>query len=296
MKLTLIALSLFIASFTIAQDEDNVYTKYIDENVLDFIYKSRPMIEVSYGYGFPANQNVIGSFPNDGFANIGNWDVKLGKSEQKNFNNILVDLTERYVFGSYLSSSTQTISETDNKILTDAYRFGFGSRDGVGFGGSGFSIVPYVSQDFVWTQLSEYSVISTDFYCSEYDSPELNDYLGTFRFGDKSTYGMKVELASMIQLSANYETSVVYRRHLFWYWSGSYIVSQVGYNILGYFTDDIIDSSPVLGSIFNFALKAGYLYGYYLLRQENMNWPFNMSGNEAPLTYETVNVGFTFLF
>ena len=187
-------------------------------------------------------------------------------------------------------------TETDNKILTDAYRFGFGSRDGVGFGGSGFSIVPYVSQDFVWTQLSEYSVISTDFYCSEYDSPELNDYLGTFRFGDKSTYGMKVELASMIQLSANYETSVVYRRHLFWYWSGSYIVSQVGYNILGYFTDDIIDSSPVLGSIFNFALKAGYLYGYYLLRQENMNWPFNMSGNEAPLTYETVNVGFTFLF
>ena len=293
MKKLIILLLLVISTLAMAQDDRNVYTKYIDENVLDFIYKSRPMIEVSYGYGFPANKNILGDF-----ANVGSWDVKLGKSEQKNFNNILVDLNERYIFGSYLSSSTQTISETDNKILTDAYRFGFGSRDGVGFGGSGFSIVPYVSQDFVWTQLSDFEdpCAQEGVRCPALDSEVLDDYLGTFRFGDKSTYGMKVELASMIQLSANYETSVVYRRHLFWYWSGSYIVSQVGYNILGYFTDDIVDSSPVLGSIFNFALKAGYLYGYYFLRQENMNWPFNMSGNEAPLTYETVNIGFTFLF
>ena len=301
---------LILTSFVLAQDYNkNVYTKYLEDNVLDFIYKSRPMIEVSYGYGLPGNKDVKNEFFHASqvsvigsenvlgqFANVGNWDVKLGKSEQKNFNGILIDLNERYVFGSYLSSSTQTISETDYKILTDTYRFGFGSRDGVGFGGSGFSVVPYVSQDFVWTKLSDYDTQIPLEGGSLYQSAELNDYLGTFRFGDKAAYGLKVELASMIQLNANYETAVVYRRHLFWYWSGSYLVSQIGYNVLGYFTDDIIDSSPVLGSIFNFALKAGYQYGYYLLRKENMNWPFNVSGNEAPLTYETFNVGFTFLF
>ncbi len=299
---------LVIFSCTIVAQEDNksVYEKYLDDNVLDFIYKSRPMIEISYGYGLPVNKNVENELTLGGpetitanfgqFANVGNWDVKLGKSEQKNFNGILVDLNERYVFGSYLSSSTQTISETSGKVLTDAYRFGFGSRDGVGFGGSGFSVVPYISQDFVWTQLSDYDLQSPEEGGRSYQSAVLNDYLGTFRFGDKATYGLKIELASMIQLNANYETAVVYRRHLFWYWSGSMIVSQVGYDILGYFADDIVDSSPMLGAIFNFALKAGYQYGYYLLRKKNMNWPFNISGDETPLTYETFNVGFTFLF
>ncbi len=82
----------------------------------------------------------------------------------------------------------------------------------------------------------------------------------------------------------------------FWYWSGSYLISQIGYNILAAFTDEIVDASPVIGPIVNFALKAGYLYGYYLLRQENMNWPFNQSGNEAALTFETINIGFSMVF
>ncbi len=294
MKKIIIFFLVILSCTIVAQEEDkNVYKKYLDDNVLDFIYKSRPIIEVNYGYGTPVNNQVQAKF-----ANVGNWDIKLGKSEQKNFNNILVDLSERYVFGSYISSSTQNISTNDYGITTDAYRFGFGSRDGVGFGGSGFSIVPYVSQDFVWTKLSDFDDSQTVVSMNNANNTKdvLNNYLGTFRFGDKAAYGLKVELASMIQLNANYETAVVYRRHLFWYWSGSMIVSQVGYTMLGCFTDDIVDSSPVLGSIFNFALKAGYQYGYYLLRKENMNWPFNMNGNEAPLTYETFNVGFTFLF
>jgi hypothetical protein len=302
MKKLTIFLMLILASCLTAQDDQNnddrsVYSQYLDDNVLDFIYKSRPMVEVNYGYGSPVNKNITTSF-----ENIGNWDLKLGKSEMKNFSGILVDLNERYMFASYLSSSTQNISETDNSITTKSYRFGFGSRDGVGFGGSGFSLVPYVAQDFVWTKLSDYKIpdcqllVPPDMNCPDYVSSILDNYYGTFRFGDKASYGVHVELASMIQLTANYETAVVYRRHLFWYWSGSMIVSQIGYDMLSRFTDEIVDSSPVIGSIFNFVLKAGYQYGYYLLRQEDMNWPFNPNGNEAPLTFETVNVGFTFLF
>lgn len=279
-------------SFILAQD-NNVYTKYLDDNVLDFIYKSRPLVEVNYGIGFPGNKKVFGEF-----ADVGSWDVKLGKSEQKIFNNILVDLTERYVFAGYLSSSQQDYSSTENKILTDSYRFGFGSRDGVGYGGSVLSVIPYVSQDFVWTKLSEYDYQSNPDSINyiDNDTQVLDDYYGTFRFGDKANYGIKVELISSLQANVYYETSVVYRRHLFWYWSGSFIVSQIGYNMLSYFTDDLIDGSPVLGPIFNFALKAGYQYGYYLLRKENMNWPFNPSGEEAPLTFDTFNIGVSFVF
>lgn len=298
MKPILFSFFLLIASFVFAQEDESVYTDYLDENVLDFIYTSRPMIEIDYGVGSPNNKNVSREF-----ADVGSWDIKLGKSEQKNFKGILVDLSERYIFGSYLSSNAQNFSSTDNKILTDSYRFGFGSRDGIGYGGSIISVVPYVSQSFVWTQLSEYSntvnpdiLIPPDMEIVDNNALALDDYLGTFRFGDRASYGMKIEIASTFQINPYYETSVVYRRHLFWYWSGSFIVSQVGYNVLSHFTDEIVDRSPVLGPIFNFALKAAYLYGYYLLRQENMNWPFNPSGNEVPLTFETFNIGASFVF
>jgi len=292
MKRFAFILLFFIASSLFAQDDKSRYTDYIDENVLDFIYKSRPMIEINYGLGTPKHEKIIGEF-----ANIGSWDIKLGKSEQKNYNNVLVDLTERYMFGGYFSSDQQDYSSNENKILTDAYRFGFGSRDGVGYGGSFLSVIPYVSQDFVWTKLNNndsLAIPDDEYY--ENDTSILDDYYGTFRFGDKASYGVKLELISSFQVNAYYETSVVYRRHLFWYWSGSFIVSQVGFNILNYFTDDIVDSSPILGPIFNFALKAGYQYGYYLLRKEHMNWPFNTSGEEAPLTFETVNIGVSFVF
>ena len=207
------------------------------------------------------------------------------------------------MFTSYFSPDNQQYSSNENKILTDSYRFGFGSRDGVGYGGSFLSVIPYVSQDFVWTKLSEYdtqshqdSITLNSVAYIDNDARVLDDYYGTFRFGDKANYGIKLELISSFQLNAYYETSVVYRRHLFWYWSGSFIVSQAGYNMLSYFTEDIVDSSPILGPIFNFALKAGYQYGYYLLRKENMNWPFNPSGDEAPLTFETFNIGVSFVF
>ncbi len=293
MKSAVFLFFFFIASFLFAQDDKNVYTKYLDDNVLDFIYTSRPMIEINYGIGSPKHEKVMGEF-----ADIGSWDIKLGKSEQKNFNNVLVDLTERYMFASYFSPDNQEYSSNENKILTDSYRFGFGSRDGIGYGGSFLSVIPYVSQDFVWTKLNEYDNQTNPDSINyiDNDAQVLDDYYGTFRFGDKSSYGIKMELISSFQLNAYYETSVVYRRHLFWYWSGSFIVSQVGYNMLTYFTDDIVDSSPILGPIFNFALKAGYQYGYYLLRKENMNWPFNPSGDEAPLTFETFNIGVSFVF
>jgi len=304
MKGATIIFLFLISGLLIAQDSTNTYEDYLNDNVFDFIYKSHPMIEINYGFGTPEISNLRFNYLNgpaitlfSSFANIRSWDIKFGKSEQKRYEGLLVDLNERYIFGSYLSSSIQNISETDNEITTKTYRFGFGSRDGLGYGSSAFSFIPYISQDFVWTKLSEFQTNRPEgIKTPDFDAMVLDDYLDNFRFGDKSSYGIKIELASMIQLNANYETSVVYRRHLFWYWSGSMLLSQVGYNLLTQFTDDIVDRSPVIGTIFNFALKAGYQYGYYLLRKEDMNWPLNTSGNEAPLTFETFNFGVSFIF
>ncbi len=289
----LIFLLFFSFSYVLSQEKDTLNQKYLDDNLLDFLYISNPLVEISYGYGSPFNNKIT-----DDFANVGNWHLKLGKSKQKYFRGFLVDLSERYLFGSYISSSIQNISD-DIGITTSTYQFGFGSRDGIGYSGSFLTVIPYVAQDFVWSKLNSYNtnnVCLAIYSCPDFASQILNDYQKDFRFGDKASYGLKVGLASILQLNVSYETSVIYRRHLFWYWSGSFILSQAGYNMLGYFTDDLVDNSPVIGTLFNFLLKAGYQYGYYLLRKEDMNWPFNTSKNETPLRYETLNVGFTFLF
>jgi len=296
MKRILILFLFVISNLLIAQDSTNSDDSF-NEIFVDFIYKSNPIVEINYGFGIPTNKNITESF-----ANVSNWNIKLGKSEQKEYGKKLVEIDEKYVFGSFLSSSVQNEYEIDNKITTETYRFGFGSLNGIGFGSGNFSLIPYVSQDLVWTKLSEFQPLNCDKLIPpnmdypDYISPILDNYLGSLRFGDKSAYGIKLQLASMIQLNANYETSVVYRRHLFWYWSGSVLLSQAGYHLLSEFTDEMVDKSPVIGTIFNFALKAGYQYGYYLLRKSNMNWPFNESGNEAPLTFETFNFGIGFVF
>ncbi len=291
MKRILILFLFVISNLVIAQDSTDSDNSF-NEIFFDFIYKSNPIVEINYGFGIPTNKNITESF-----ANVGNWNIKLGKSEQKEYGKKLVEIDEKYVFGSFLPSSAQNRYENDNKITTETYRFGFGSLNGIGFGSGNFSLIPYVSQDLVWTKLSEFhDPLSKSLDWEELSSRGLYDYLGSFRFGDKSAYGIKLQLASMIQLNANYETSVVYRRHLFWYWSGSVLLSQAGYHLLSEFTDEMVDRSPVIGTIFNFALKAGYQYGYYLLRKSNMNWPFNESGYEAPLTFETFNFGIGFVF
>lgn len=293
MKRTKILFLLLFSSLLLAQENKNSDSEYLDENVFDFIYKFHSIVEINYGFGKTQNENIYLTF-----ENIKNWDIKLGRSEQKNYISSLIELNEKYIFGSYLSSSNKKFSENNSKINTKTYHFGFGSRNGIGFGGLILSVIPYISQDFAWTNLSDYSdnIHSEPLDLSKNNLSILNDYLNSIRFGDKSSYGVKINLTSTFQLNVNYETSVVYRRYLFWYWSGSILLSQTGYQLLSNFTDEMINKSPIVGTIFNFALKVGYQYEYYLLRKRNMNWPFNSKGNKTPLTYETFNFGLSFVF
>ncbi|MBU0473848.1 MAG: hypothetical protein KKF62_06750, partial [Bacteroidetes bacterium] len=136
MKRVIILFMVLISSLLLAQDSTSIYEDYLDDNVFDFIYKSHPMVEINYGFGIPQNKNISLDF-----KDVGSWDIKFGRSEQKRYEGFLVDLNERYIFGSYLSSSIQNISETDNEITTKTYRFGFGSRDGLGYGSSAFSFI-----------------------------------------------------------------------------------------------------------------------------------------------------------
>ena len=130
------------------------------------------------------------------------------------------------------------------------------------------------------------------FYFSPNDEEVLGRYKDTFRFGDRVLYVFRFDILSTLQLSFNYETGVIYPRTLFLKWVGSFLLAQVGYNALNVAAGKWVDDSPVFGPIVNMLVRTGYVYAYYALRKDNMNWPFQ---TETPLRYEGFNFALSFL-
>ena len=272
-------------------DKYPVYKNILDRQVIDYWFQSRQLLEISYGIGSPVHEEIEGDF-----AGVGNLEIKYGRSEIDKFSDTNVELSDRYLFFSYLSSSIYPEDASTDEISTKSYRFGIGTYDGIGYtAGRDFSISPCVGQAFVWTKLSEFSdsINPEEGEISSNDNQILSQYPGRFRFGDRTSYGLKAEITSIFQLSANYETSVVFPRHKFWSWAGSFVLSRVGYGLLSHFSEDFVNKRPVFGPVFNFILKSAYLYGYYVLRKNDMYWPFQ---SEAPLRYEIINIGVSIVF
>jgi hypothetical protein len=262
-----------------------IYERVYNQYVRDFWFQSRTMLELTYGIGKP-NQYY---FEND-FAPVGNWEFKLGRSVLNKFSKTNMSLDEWYLFFSYMNSNAAVGETEPTEVATKSYRFGFGRTEGFGYTGSKIAFIPYVSQSLLWTMLDDFSdaIKPVDGETPSNDYEILNRYWGTFRFGDRSLYGFKLDILSRVEIIANYETAVVYPRHLFLTWAGSYVVMEIGYNLLASVTSKWVDNSPVFGPIVNFLVRSGYLYAYYLLREKNMNWPFS---TEAPLRYEIFNFG-----
>ncbi len=268
----------------VATDEykNPIYKRMYNKHVKDFWFKSRTLFEVTYGL-----LNFKQYYLNNKIAKTGNWELKLGRSEVNVFSKTNIELNETYLFASLMNSNYAIGSSGVNDINLDAFRFGIGKTDGFGYVGASASFIPYVSTAMTWTKLNDYSSVNKN------DSEILNRYLGNIRFGDRSLYGMKLELFSAVQLNLNYETGVIYPRCLFGKWFGSTIIAGAGYFGLSYITSKWVDDEPIWGPIVNTLVRAGYLYTYYLLRQKDMNWPF---ATEAPLRYEGFNLGFSVVF
>lgn len=273
-----------------AKYSNPIYKRAYKQYVRDFWYQSRTMIELSYGFGKP---NYSGF--NNNFAEIGNLELKIGRSELDKFSKQNILLNELYLFFGHMSSEVSIQENNSNDVTTSFYKFGFGRTEGFGYGESEFSFIPYVSQSLSWTKLNNFS----DFLKPEDDETPsddyntLNRYWKTYRFGDRATYGLKMDVMSSFEIFANYETSVIYPRHLFAKWAGSYLLMQIGYNTLSYYTGKLVDDNPTIGPIVNFLIRSGYLYGYYALRKTDMNWPF---ATETPLRYEIFNFGISLMF
>jgi hypothetical protein len=85
----------------------------------------------------------------------------------------------------------------------------------------------------------------------------------------------------------------MYPRYVFWPWVGSWAIYQALQSIVVHFGDDVMESSPTMGPVINFALKAGLAALYFSASQDDMAWPFD---REQPVTVGSLKIGATWGF
>jgi hypothetical protein len=292
----LISLAEDSGSLALLQDEstteksDTTITTENDDNFLkdNFEYKkyfekTMPTIEMSYGFANPSihENEFVGDFAQQpiGELKIGtitkNTDVFDGAK--------LVDYNFTYTLFSYISNNLG--SKDPDKLQSEAWRFGFGLQSGMGYNLSESSdIIFYRGDTWQWTMI-------------QFDQDSLgslnNTYEDAFRFGNSFEGGIKWFVAENFAIGGAYENSIIFPRHMFWYWAGSEVLYHVGDGILGAFIYSIKKSSPMAAPIVSFVLQNAYSYGFYLLRAKNMNWPINTA---PPFVFEQFKFNLSLAF
>ncbi|MBN1302121.1 MAG: hypothetical protein JW995_12980 [Melioribacteraceae bacterium] len=263
-----------------------------DDDFFEWYGESRPMIEFNYGTGILIHKSY-----EDSFADIGSIELKLGYSEiDSDYDDLILDLDSRYIFGSKISNTLRSEnSPGEHQFASELYRFGFGNRKGYGFKIGPVAFIPYNQTAVQWSKFNRLEPVNTNSPASLIKGPQkIADYYGnSIRFGSLSEVGAKLEIASMIAFNLSYEGSVIYPRVLFWKWLGSFAIEHSGYHALGEFIEEIMDRVPAAGPIMNVALRGAYQYVFFLLKKDNMNWPFDTA---KPLAYEQFKLGITLTF
>ena len=278
-KLLLIAMLLFTAAAINAQRWD------WDMDDEWWYEDSAPFLELNVGLGQP-NHTL---FSND-FSKTGTGEIKLGyRSYDSYYNDYVYEMRDRYFFVSNVSTELSNKEAISGELDTKLGRFGFSRRHSYGYDVAGFGVYPFTDRSYVWSRLEmvQYPAAPPE------DIKILDRFNDALRFGTMVEGGVQVSFGHVISIGASYEAATIFPRFLVWKQIGSMAVEEAGYQMLDYFIERVIDSSPYAGPVINFLLKNGYSYAVYQLRKKDMSFPFQ---TEEPLNYETVKVGVTFSF
>ena len=286
-KILLLLIVLVLCLPQLASAQFGRWDKSNEEDLETLIRSGRfsPFIEANYGLAKPRFEGYEGSFNTLGLA-----ELKLGFAALDSARTALVSLDERYAFVSYIGQDIRPSGEADEgEVSSELTRFGFGNRLGYGYGRKGLTFEMYNQNSLNWTKLLPV----------EYDSmdPEaqaiFDRYEDSFRFGQLMEAGVKVHVARSIAFSAGVEGAVIFPRTIFWPWLGSAMIYSGVQGALQFFSEQIVDTSPVIGPALHFLLKSAVSYGYYMALREDMAWPFDY---ERPLTVESFKLGAAITF
>ncbi len=244
-----------------------------------------PFLEANLGKSMLKHGKFEGELPENGL-----FELKLGYSQFYKYENIIWKMDDRFVSCAYTSGDLlKSENSVSGNFSARVRRFGFGNRLGYGYKLGPIAILPYSQHGLLWTE------IKTDRSenLNSFDRSILDRYEDAYRFGMNTEGGIKIQIFNFLAVSAAYELAVVYPRHIFWPWLGSYMIMHAGVGLVSVFADDILHSSNIFSPLFYFILKNGIAYAFYQGVKEKMNWPFK---SEVPMTMEAYRMGISFTF
>lgn len=276
-KKLLFTFALLFSSTIIAQDD------WFEWDDWEFSWKyKKPYISVSYGMSENSYFGLPGSL-----AKTGSIEAKLGYThEAQGFRRAMFEKESGLFFG---KNAYNIGRSTDGKeIQTSAWKFGFEGSSAIPYSAGSVKVIPFHSRGLEWT----YMTVDT-FNISDVTRETMDLYNEAVRFGNRFEGGLKFRIAETVEIGAGYQRSIIYPRHMFWYWAGSSIIEEIGQGLIDEFVANIYKSSPAASPIVYFLLKNALSYGAFELRKEKMNWPFDTA---PPFFADTYKVTLTFVF
>lgn len=270
----------------------------IEDDDFDFKFKmpkklfsitiSKPMIEVLYGqsksyFDYDAS-NVLPA----NFSDTKTMEIRLGSInfiKSNRFDSSLFQTKHSYVFFKMMTALPADLSDPA-KQSEEGKSFGWEKNKGYGykFGDNGF-ISLYHGDGHYWSFMD---------ISNANESNKLNDFgKNILRYGKQFQSGILISPVGNLNVSLEYQRSMVFPRHMFWYELGSEIVESIAGSAVGVFTNKIKKSSPELYPVVKFIFDTGVSYGFYELRKKNMNWPINTA---SPLLIDSYKVGLSYTF
>ena len=251
-------------------------------------WRPNPFIDISTGMSTPYYDDKVFT---DDLAKLGNISAKFG------FHHNYFIQKSKTVFkqrDNYLSiqNFSKDLPLSDSKIgevNSSAWRLGIGSEAGYGYDlGNNFKIIFTNGGNIGWTWLK-----FSDTASNPQNQSALDVFGDDVRFGNQVENNVKIMFLENVGVNAGFERTLVYPRHMFWYWAGSELIFQAGNGLVDMFVKAISRSTPDAAPIVYLILHSAYNYGMYELRKDKMNWPFETA---TPYMFDTFKFGLSFKF
>jgi len=255
-----------------------------------FRHHARPVLGIQYGFGDVERDGFTGDL-----ASIGAFDVQAGFRMERRFGGVdaLLHQSTNFAYVGNLASRLASDLPSSSEVGTDMWRFGLGFADGYGyrFASNRGRFVLQSALGFGWYSLDvDGGAVGA---LPPVDAAMLEQFTSHTRFGDSWESAVEVGFGENLAVHAGYERSVVFPGFKIWYWAMSSIIDRIALEAVDLFVDRVEDSSPYAAPVVRFVLEGALQYGFYELRQEETNWPFN---TEPPLAYDMFKLGLTTRF
>lgn len=262
------------------EDEyERFFNIYSEVNLQD----KKPTLELQYS-SLGVDYKEI---PNGTIAGFGVLDGRIGyvKTVNSKKNSIFYERAN-YIYFGYGATSLGMINTAEG-AKTTLLRFGIGERSGRGWKFGDAGLVMYYGTSMIW---SDFSLADTSVLTIQ---PKMNDFHDAFRFGKFTEGGAAFKIGESAAITLGYEQTVIFPRHLPFYWIMSETIEGAAQEVAERFTRAVSKSSPQTAPIIGFLLHNGIGIGAGLLKKNRMNWPFDTA---PALLQNGMRLGVSFRF